>query len=781
MVRITQVHWLKIAGCLAVLAAFIATHAQAATHKKKHRRAAVQATRRKGKRTARKIAPPKAPATITAAPGTLAALTQAYRLKPSLAKAASIERYARAHAGTPAEGQADLALAAADVQQGHFDAVTRWTAVAAKRLPELADYAAFFDAGALAANRDAAAVERALEPVWSSKPESPLAAPGALMLARSLLESAKPKKALDVLDRHGPGDVPAVLLLRGRAFEALNHNADAAHAYQAVYYDTPLAPESADAERALGRLRTESGYPEPGPDRVLARAQKLLDGGQHEAARRYLELSMPRLGGEWKDLAEVRIGAAMFFAKEDSAAYERLRSLGVDSAQADAERLYYLARSAGRLDREAEAHEALDALAKRHPDSAWRQRALIAEGNRHLVANERGAYEPLYRACYESFLESDDSAYCHWKVVWVEYLDGRSRAGAALKAHLQNYPHSAKANAAMYFLGRIAESSEDWDAARAWYAAIADRFPNSYYAILARERLRAAQVAQAAESPDVRAFVNKLPRPSRPHFTGFDPVPSTTKRILRARLLMEAGLDDEAERELRFGAETDGQPQIDAYELASIASQRGAPDKGIRYIKHYVAGYLNLPLDAAPVKFWQLAFPLPYRRPLELYSQQHSLDPYLTAALIRQESEFNSRAVSIPGALGLTQVMPATGRQISRRVGIARFRTALLFQPEVNLRIGTYYLRALLDGLQESPEAALASYNAGKSRVDAWLAWGTYREPAEFVESIPFSQTRDYVEVVLHNADIYRRLYGQPEAAIRAAAGTDLFSRADDF
>ncbi len=710
--------------------------------------------------------PPKAPPTITAASGTLAALTQGYRLKPSAIKAASIERYARAHAGTPAEGQAYLALAATEVQHGSFDAIPRQTAAAAKRLPELADYAAYFRASEFAASRDAAAVERTLEPVWAAKPESPLAAPAAMMLARTFLDAAKPQKALDVLDRHGPGDVPAVLLLRGRALEALNRTADAARAYQALDYDTPLASEATDAGRALTRMRQESGYPEAGPGRILDRAQKLLDGGQHEAARRYLESSLPRLGGEWKDMAEVRIGAAMFFAREDSAAYERLKALGVDSPEADAERLYYLARTAGRLDREAEAHEALDSLAKRHRDSVWRQRALIAEGNRHLVANERNAYEPLYRACYESFLESDDSAYCHWKVVFAEYLDGRSRAGAVLKAHLQNYPHSAKANAAMYFLGRIAESSQDWDAAHTWYAAIADRFPNSYYAVLARERLRDASVAGAAESADVRAFVKALPRPSRPSFTGFDPGPSTAKRIVRARLLTEAGLDDEAERELRFGAETDGQPQIDAFELASIASQRGSPDKGIRYIKHYVAGYLNLPLDAAPLKFWQLAFPLPYRRPLEQYSQEHALDPYLTAALIRQESEFNSRAVSIPGALGLTQVMPATGRQISHRVGIARFRTALLFQPEVNLRIGTYYLRALLDGLQGSPEAALASYNAGKSRVDLWLAWTTYREPAEFVESIPFTQTRDYVEVVLHNADIYRRLYGRPPVAV---------------
>jgi soluble lytic murein transglycosylase len=83
----------------------------------------------------------------------------------------------------------------------------------------------------------------------------------------------------------------------------------------------------------------------------------------------------------------------------------------------------------------------------------------------------------------------------------------------------------------------------------------------------------------------------------------------------------------------------------------------------------------------------------------------------------------------------------------------------MLRDPKINVNMGTYYLRMLIDSLDGHTEAALAAYNAGKSRSTLWLTWADFQEPAEFVETIPFTETRNYVQVVLRNADIYRRLY----------------------
>jgi len=166
-----------------------------------------------------------------------------------------------------------------------------------------------------------------------------------------------------------------------------------------------------------------------------------------------------------------------------------------------------------------------------------------------------------------------------------------------------------------------------------------------------------------------------------------------------------------------------------------------------------------MPIESAPQEFWKFAFPLPYRAELERFAKQYGLDPFLVAALIRQESEFNPKAISSANARGLTQILPGTGRELSRRLKMKAYGTPSLFVPAVSLQLGTFYLKTIVDNLGGRWEAALAAYNAGPSRAKAWSSWGEFREPAEFIETVPFAQTRNYIQTVLRNADTYRRIY----------------------
>jgi soluble lytic murein transglycosylase len=487
-------------------------------------------------------------------------------------------------------------------------------------------------------------------------------------------------------------------------------------------------------------------------------------GGDYTRAGKELTALLPRLSGESLDLARVRIGAAAYLARENEAAHKYLSSFQATAPEAEAERLYYLLECQRRLNHLDEMNATLEKLAQSYPESHWRLEALVAVANYYVAHDQPDAAQPLYRTCFESFPGDQQSAACQWKVTWSTYLRDPAQAESMLREHLTRYAASDQTSPALYYLGRIAESKSDWAKARAYYDAVNNAYPNYYYAILARERLETPSLLTASPSAPTAQFLSAIQIVNRRVPESFDPTPLTKQRIERARLLDVAGLDDLSEAELRFGAKADGQPQIMAIELADLASQRDAPDQAIRYIKHYAPGYLSLSLDAAPDKFWRLAFPLPYRKSLEEYCRAQMLDPYLMAALIRQESEFNPKAISRANARGLAQVMPATGRQLSRKLGMSRFSTAMLFSPDTNLKMGTYYLKTLSDELQGKWEAALASYNAGKSHVTTWMAAGNYREPAEFVESIPFNETRAYVQSVLRNADVYRKLYGQKVA-----------------
>src|SRR5690606_33346650 len=131
---------------------------------------------------------------------------------------------------------------------------------------------------------------------------------------------------------------------------------------------------------------------------------------------------------------------------------------------------------------------------------------------------------------------------------------------------------------------------------------------------------------------------------------------------------------------------------------------------------------------------------------------ERNLDPFMVAGLIRQESEYRPDAVSRAKAYGLMQVMPATGRSLARSLGLGAFSVRMLTRPEVNLNMGTYYLANLERSFDGRLEYALASYDAGKSRADRWKTWGTFDEPIEFIETIPFTETREYVLSVFRNA-----------------------------
>src|SRR6185295_7121920 len=165
----------------------------------------------------------------------------------------------------------------------------------------------------------------------------------------------------------------------------------------------------------------------------------------------------------------------------------------------------------------------------------------------------------------------------------------------------------------------------------------------------------------------------------------YDPDSATARRIERFRLLNDAGLTKLAEAELRFGARTDGQPHVLAMELARSAE---APHQGLRNMKSLASDYLTLAPGDAPDQFWELMFPLPFRGDLVRQSTVSNLDPNIVAGLIRQESEFNPKVISRANAYALTQIVPATGRELARKAGIKQFSTNMLFQPTTNLRLG---------------------------------------------------------------------------------------------
>ena len=709
------------------------------------------------------------PATATQDTVKAGAAAKPAAVKPAAAKPAA----ARKPAAPARPPDASLSLLRAGITeqiQKQPAAAVRDLTAARGRVPKLADYISYSLA---AAEYDLGNFQEAItdiEPVWNNVPPSPLTGDAALVAARAYKQLGKPAEAIRLL-RQYYSDLPqpAGDALLASSYRMSTDQASSAVYYQRVYYQYPVSAEAEQAAGALSDVKSVLGdlYPPPTTQAMFQRAERLTQAGDYRRARLEYQAMLTNLAGPDRETARVRLGVLDYLAYNTDSAYRYLSTLDVTAPEPDAERLYYMVECARKQDREDQMQEAIKRL-ERYPQSPWRLKALYSAGNRYLLTNRSDQYVPLYRACYESFPDQPQGDYCHWKVTWNAYLQRRPEAVEMLRDHLAKFPGSERSSAALYFLGRLAENAGAIDIAKAYYNEIVARFPNHYYNRLADGRLEDPTVFRAIESPEVREFLKGVVWPMPRFQKKFDPTPATQARIDRSRLLETAGLNDLAETELRYGARKEDQPHVLAIHLAQIASRYDEPHRAMRLIKNLVPGYLSIPVESAPASFWRLLYPLPWRSDLERNAKLHGIDPYLVAGLIRQESEFNPQAVSSASAYGLTQILPSTGRQLLKAPR-RRFRASILFRPEVNLRLGTTYLRSMYDNYSGRWELTLASYNAGGTRVQTWLTWAQYREPAEFIETIPFSETRNYVYAVLRNAEMYRKLYSEDASGMLAA------------
>jgi soluble lytic murein transglycosylase len=285
--------------------------------------------------------------------------------------------------------------------------------------------------------------------------------------------------------------------------------------------------------------------------------------------------------------------------------------------------------------------------------------------------------------------------------------------------------------------------------AAANYRTIIRAYQHFFYAQMARQRLASLGNTQAATQPQLDR-IQPLPQP---HLV--DSFPADSPHLAKARLLANAGMNEYIAQEIK------ADPNFSA--MSSLAEGQiyfsyGETFRAVRAMKRAIPNAASASIPSIPLAYWRILFPEPWWNTIQTESAKNHLDPYLVASLIRQESEFDPTAVSYANAYGLMQLLPVVGRSMAREEGIAHFQTFQLLDPNLNIRLGTRYLRQMLDKFGGVEEYALAAYNAGDNRVAEWQAAGPYSGIDEFVESIPFTQTREYVEAIRRNEETYRAI-----------------------
>ncbi len=670
-----------------------------------------------------------------------------------------VEAYARRHTQEDAGALANLVLGYSHILDKDYASAVEPLSRAKPRAGDLGDYVDFYLGTAYFQSGRTAEAVTTLADFEKQYPDSLLLRDARVLYGSALLAQNRAKDAIAVLEKDRQPSRADLELALGKAYAAAGEPAKAADILRNLYVTMPLSEEASQADVELKQLASTTQLPPVGLNGRRTRADLLFKGRRFsDTAAEYRDLLSVVSPSDRPEI-QIALAVALRRSGDDKEAKKVLDAMESPAgSEINIQRIFNLAEIARSDNDEPGFLQYLGQLRQVAPTSFWLQQALLSEGNYYLLKPDYDKAIDAYRELEQRFPHAGRASYAHWKVAWLSLRQGRTaEAKTGFEQQIGLYPTSAEVPAALYWRGRLAEEDKDPAMARAYYQKISERFRNFYYGELARHRLREIKTET---TPQHYALLDRVPAINAgTNITAGEP-PTDNLRYQKAQVLENGALVDLAVRELQAAGTEDKGNWVTAA-TAKIYEDAGRYDGAIQVFKRAVPNYFAVDLPTLPRPYWEALFPKPYWPDLKKFSSQNALDPYLVASLIRQESEFNPGAVSRANALGLMQLLPKVGSSVARQEKLHHFSSAQLFTPEINLQLGTRYFREMVDKFGTF-EYALAAYNAGSNRVDDWLGQGKYRDPQEFVESIPFTETREYVQAILRNANVYRQLYGAP-------------------
>jgi soluble lytic murein transglycosylase len=689
------------------------------------------------------------------------ALRAAAAQRDAEARVPALERVARDNAGSGSSGLAWLAVALDHLDAGRFA-----EAEAALRQPDvkrtaLADRAQLTLARAYEGGKRDAEAARTYTAILEEYPQTPMLCDVLSRAADAWSRTSERDRSRPLLERllnECPGWEPSALLRLGQYAEARGRLREAADYYDRLDCDYPGSPRSVDAARRLVALKGKVAPLPPAVrfQRDLRKAVALSDDGRHKEAAPLLRSLLARTPPTAADgeIVRMRLARALIALDKDTEA-QRLLQVIPDTSVYGAEAAFLRARAEVERTRRPYPYEAVAASFK---GTEWAEEALLSLANFYLKDARIGAAAPYFQRLLAEFPDGRYLERASWWAGWWEYLSGRMEPAAAIFENLgRKRPDSLTTAGALYWAGRAYQRLGDGDKSREMFKETVKRFKYTYHGQRAADALGLLREGASSTHPAETTRSD-----------GHSDVPEPYRTRVRQLLLI--GRLDEARDELeRVPSSVQAQATV-----AWIDWKKGRLRPAITTMRRAYPDWRSQAVgDSFPYAVWRILYPLDYEKSLVTGAGEEGLDSALMAALIWQESAFDSQARSAVGARGLMQLMPSTGRSLARRLGMPRLKPEDLDSPAANLKLGALYLKDMINRFGGRVERALAAYNAGPTRVVRWTAGERVISAEEFIESIPFAETRTYVMNILSHREQYRRLYSlpdKPEAAMVAAA-----------
>ena len=641
----------------------------------------------------------------------------------------------------------------------------------------LADYALSLRGSALEQAGKTQEARAVYQEVMQSYPNS-LRARDAALRAADLLAKAGDTAAVPLLLKDlAQADDPAALLFTAKAYEQSGDKTRALAAYRRLYFFAPESTESAEAATAITKLGSTVS---PGTvEEAITRAERLYTAKKYADALSAYTDAFAKFPPTATNENQLRRGITAHNLRKTPEAVAAFSAIPTSAGETRAEAMFYLAQTYARARQWEQARATAEELKRSFPNSNFTPRAFVAVGQIAQEAKNSADASYFKRAAVNGFGSSIEVAQAQFDLAWDAHeAKNYSESSRMLTEHLAYYADKNTDNRgrAGYWAARDSERAGKLAEARALYEAMLERYDANWYGYLSKQRLDAISRTTPAKTfaPDsivARAVANLKTVTVAEETAG----PDEEARIIKADQLSNIGLDDWAMKELAKAGEKG--PDSPSVNLAIAKIYRSEEDnvRALNTLRRSFPDYSQMKPEEMTREQWDVFYPVAYWDIIVQESKARNLDPFQVAGLIRQETIFTTRARSSANAYGLMQVIVPTARLTARKYGVSREITVeSLFEPRLNIHLGTAYLRDQIDKFGRI-EYVAAAYNAGPLRAVQWRA-SLPLEIDEWAEAVPFKETRGYIQGVVRNRLQYLRLYdekGNFRAEVGSRAVTD--------
>ena len=643
--------------------------------------------------------------------------------------------------------------------------------------PEMADYALYYLAEETMASQNYKTAAIFYRQVYEGYPEGYWRSKALFGEAEAYyrdLDYGKAQEVFEVYIKEYPEDnqVSSALMRLGECYNFMGNMLKAAEVYRKVWIMYPFNSTAEEAKIRFDSIRlTDPSIPDINLQERYKRALILSQSFQDDLAiKEFQSLFKAGIDSDMRREVMLKLGISLYRRNRYPEALNIFGELLRTSGDNNGEVLYWIGKIHYRSKDDKKFQEMYTQYLKLYPSGSLAEEVTYRLGEYYAEQGKVQEAIKHFNQGLKNFSSgpfADDSL---WSLGWLYYRQKEfPKAIDSFDLLLNKYPYSELYNQTLYWKGRSAEAAGLKESAQSAFETLCNRSRYTYYCYTVRGHIKEMKgifsgIPEVINPLRLDLNLENSTTPIGVTNTNSSDSLSNAPNFIKARELLSLRMYREAANELNIVRLRLLLDRNSLLKISGLFYDAEDYSNSLQILRKNFFEILERGEDNFPLGFWRLAYPLGYWGFIVKYADRYKIDPFLLMAIVREESSFDPRALSRSGARGLMQLMPYTAEWISKKIGSNSPSDEDLFAYELNISFGSYYLAYLLERFQWNITLAIAGYNAGPTAVEQWYKeWGNL-SVEEFIDSIPYPETRGYVKRVLRSYIEYLRIYNGSEA-----------------